>query len=501
MRASGNDRISPFFWSALWMIALAIRIWGVWYFPTAEQDGYSDAETVARFSADIAAGTFSFSHLYGFWLPLFQLVAAIPNIWLHNPLLAGKVVSGLCGAVACVLAFAVSLRLAHSVSLACLAYVVVLLSPIHLLYSSACMTDVPFGCLLLASLLFVLRNQWTAAMIVAAVAGAVRVEAWSLIPLLPLLQLIKEKRVSVIGVMVLVAPPLLWLVVSQSARDDWFAFFKDRVAYQKHYMDFYPSRRAFAVADVKSDVDLLMFGATRIVFVTGLLAGLFVLFKTGWRRKDFWGAFVTVSYFAVVLAFLVLGYVTKRQPVWLPRYGLFALVLGAPLLAWLLRQLLDSSWPRWIGIAGVSIVIFLCASEACIQLSIIPKVLGDFRAHARIAQTLKQSMQQTNESDARCFSDDVSVRVLSGLPMARIVQSYDAPPQAWDNAATFDAFLEQKNVRYLVYMATEDSLSAKWLPKAGNSAAIRTGRFERIAFEKSDFGPDVALFRVTHPSP
>jgi hypothetical protein len=496
MRASGNDRISPLFWSALWMIALAIRIWGVWYFPTAEQDGYSDAETIARFSADIAAGTFGFSHLYGFWLPLFQLVAAIPNIWLHNPLLAGDLVSGFCGAVACVLAFAVSLRLAHSISLACLAYVLVLLSPIHLLYSSACMTDVPFGCLLLASLLFVLRNQWTAAMVVAAIAGGVRVEAWPLIPLLPLLQFIKEKRVSVIGVIVLVAPPLLWLVVSQSARGDWFAFFKDRVVYQKHYMDFYPSRRGFALADVRRDLDLLTFGANRILFIAGLIAGLFLLFKAGWRRKDFWGAFVTVSYFAVVLAFLVLGYVTKRQPIWLPRYGLFALVLGAPLLSWLIRQLLDSSWPRWIGTAGVSLAIFLCALEACSQFSVIPKVLGDFRAHARIAQTLKESMQQTNESGSRCFSDDVSVRVLSGLPAARIVQSYDAPPQAWENAATFDAFLEQKSVRYLVYMATEDSLPAKWLPKGGNSAATGTDRFEQIASEKSDFGPDVALFRV-----
>jgi len=496
MRPSSNDRISPLFWSALLVIALAIRLWGVWYFPTAEQDGYSDAETIARFSADIAAGTFSFSHLYGFWLPLFQLAAAIPNIWLHDPLLAGEIVSGVCGAIACVLVFAISLRLTNSISLACIAFALVLLSPVHLLYSSACMTDVPFGCLLLGSLLFALRDQWTAAMIVAAVAGGVRVEAWALIPLLPLLQFMKEKRISIIGVIVLIAPPLLWLLVSQSARGDWFAFFRDRAVYQERYMDFYPSRRGFAIADVKGDVDLLMYGANRIVFVTGLIAGLLVLLKAGWSRKDLWGAFVTVSYFAVVLAFLILGYVTKRQPVWFPRYGLFALVLGAPLLAWLSRLLLDSPKPRWIGVAGVSIAILLCVVEAGSQFSAIPKVLADFHAHAAIAQTLKQLMQQTNEPGIRCFSDDVSVRVLSGLPTEKIVQSHDAPRQAWDNAATFDAFLQQNSVRYMVYMATEDSLPAKWLPKAGNSAATGTDRFERIAFEKSDFGPDVALFRV-----
>lgn len=496
MLPSSNDRISPFFWSALWVIALAVRLWGVWYFPTAEQDGFSDAETIARFSAEIAAGTFSFSHLYGFWLPLFQLAAAVPNIWLHNPLLAGELVSGLSGAAACVLVFAISLRLANWISLAVVAFALVLLGPIHLLYSSACMTDVPFGCLLLLSLLFVLRNQWTAAMVVAAIAGGVRVEAWTLIPLLPLLQFIKQRRISVIGVIVLVAPPLLWLVVSHSARGDWFAFFKDRVVYHEHYMDFYPSRRGFALADVRGDLDLLMFGANRVLFVVCLIAGLVALFKAGWRRQDFWGTFVTVSYFVVVLAFLILGYVTKRQPVWLPRYGLFAFVLGAPLLAWLSRLLLESPWPHWLGLASVAMAVLLCVSEAHSQFSVIPKVLADFQGHERIAQTLKESMQQTNESGVRCFSDDVSVRILSGLPPEKVVQSHDAPAQAWDDAAAFDTFLERNRVRYMVYMAVEDSLPAKWLPKSGHSNGIRADRFEQISLQKSEFGPDVALFRV-----
>src|SRR5581483_7350466 len=99
MRANGNERAPILLWSILVIVALTIRLWGAWYFPTPEQDGYSDAETIARFSAEIAGGTFQFSHLYGFWLPLFQLAAAIPNLWLHDPLLAGKLISALCGAV------------------------------------------------------------------------------------------------------------------------------------------------------------------------------------------------------------------------------------------------------------------------------------------------------------------------------------------------------------------------------------------------------------------
>ncbi len=331
MRPNASERVPFFVWLILWLVALAVRIWGLWYFPTPEQDGYSDAETIARFTADISNGNFPISHLYGFWLPLVQLIAAVPNIWLHNPLLAGELISALSGAGACVLTFAVSLRLARSFLLATIAFGIVLLSPMHLLYSGACMTDVPFGCLLLGSVLFVLRRQWTAAMLVAAVAGGVRVEAWTLIPLLPLLQFLKERRVSLIGVIALVIPPLLWFVISYLARGDWFAFFNDRVIYHQHYVDFFPSRRGFDPADVRNDLDLLMFGANRVIFCICLIAGGFAVTRFLKRKEDSGPALLVFSYFAVIFAFLILGYVTKRQPVWLPRYGLFALVLGAPL--------------------------------------------------------------------------------------------------------------------------------------------------------------------------
>ena len=45
----------------------------------------------------------------------------------------------------------------------------------------------------------------------------------------------------------------------------------------------------------------------------------------------------------------MLAYVTKRQPVWLPRYGLFAFVLGLPLLAWLLDCILTDQRAGRLG--------------------------------------------------------------------------------------------------------------------------------------------------------
>jgi hypothetical protein len=356
------------------------------------------------------------------------------------------------------------------------------------------MTDVPFGCLLLASLLFVLRGQWAAGMIAIAIAGGVRVDAWALIPLLPLLQWIKERRVSIIGGIALLATPVLWLFVSELARGDWFAFFNDRVIYQGHYMDFHPSRRGFMLADVFGDLDLLMFGANRFVFLAAIVAAFILPFKIVRRAADSWEPFVTLAYFGVLLAFLVLGYVTKRQPVWLPRYGLFGLVLGAPLLVWLLGLLRARS--RRVGRIAVLVAILLCASEARSQFSIIPKVLGDFHGRAHVAEALRSAIHQDGDPTERYFSDDVAVRVLSGLPAARLAQSGEAPSTAWDDAAAFEAFLQRSNVRYLVFFATENSLPAKWLSLDQRPTDFRSIQLERIASASSDFGPDVVLLRL-----
>jgi uncharacterized membrane protein len=166
--------VRPRVWIILWLLALVTRLWAAFYLPNAEQDGYSDAITIARLSTALASGHFHLADLYGFWLPLFQFVAALPNVWINDPLLCGKVLSGLCGATSCILVFAIAQRLTTQIFLSYAAFTLVLLSPLHLLYSAACMTDIPFGCLLLASLFFVLEEKWMAAFICAALAGGVR---------------------------------------------------------------------------------------------------------------------------------------------------------------------------------------------------------------------------------------------------------------------------------------------------------------------------------------
>jgi len=113
VRASNDDgkkRLSIRVWVMLWLVAFSTRIFAAFFLPNAEQDGYSDAEAIARLSASLAMGHLHASDLYGFWLPLFQLAAAVVNVWVGHPLLVGKILAALCGAISCVLVFAITMQ-------------------------------------------------------------------------------------------------------------------------------------------------------------------------------------------------------------------------------------------------------------------------------------------------------------------------------------------------------------------------------------------------------
>jgi hypothetical protein len=63
------------------------------------------------------------------------LAAAIVNVWVGHPLLVEKL-SALCGAISCVFVFAITMQLTRSVA-AWTAFVLIVLNPLHILYSAA----------------------------------------------------------------------------------------------------------------------------------------------------------------------------------------------------------------------------------------------------------------------------------------------------------------------------------------------------------------------------
>ena len=461
--------------------------------PNAEQDGYSYAETIARLSANL--GHLRLTDLYGFWLPLFQIAAAILNRWIDNPLLAGKILSSLCGAISCVLVFAITEKLTRSVLLASAVFALVDLNPLHILYSAACMTDVPHVCLVLASLWFVLQERWISAAIFVAIAESVRIESWSLILVLPVLQFLRQRRVSPVLLLILLFPPLTWFLISYFATGDTFSYFAERARYHAAYLDFYPTRHQFFLADIGRDLDYFLLGANRVVFLGLLFAsGVLVFQAIRPPHRVFWPALFVAGYAIALLGFVLLAYVTKRQPVLLPRYALVFFGLGLPLLAWLLQLLVKQYKPVWLAKSAAGVVIAFCFWNAKSQLPIISKVRDDFRAHRRIADAIADALPQSPDDQSRCFSDDVSVRVLSHLSPERFVRSSIVPAVAAETASGFESYLRAQHVTHLVFMRVEDSAPAKLFPGLDQNADL--GIFLFVTTAASPFGPNMSLYRV-----
>jgi hypothetical protein len=491
VRALGSR--GPFLnWAAVWSLALATRIVAAVLLPNPDQDAYCYTETITRLSSTLAAGHIRLADLFDFWLPLFPVAAALLDLCIGNPLFAGKILSALCGAATCALVFGITVRLTRSIRFAWLAFAIVLCNPLHILYSAAAMTDLPHAALILASLWFALGKRWLIAAIFVALAGMVRTEAWALIVVLPLLQIIYERRLSPAVMSILSLPLLLCLGISKSATGNSFAFFAERVRYLHAYLDFAPSRRGFSFADVSQDMTYFLIGANLLVFLT-LIVTIGLLAFRGLRSRQLppFPLMTAVAYVGGLLGFWFFVYVTRKQPLLVPRYGLVFFALGLPFTAWLL-QTIREKWRPLISRAAAALVVAFCAREAFQQCLTIDKVFDDFRAQQKIAQALASAMRG---GEQRCFSDNPAVRVLSRLSADRFVRS-QSTPLASQKAAAFEAYLQDRHVAYLVFMSIEDSLPVKLYPELENGDAAQSGKFREIAFAFSSYGPAIRLYRL-----
>ena len=485
----------------LWVIGLLIliafssRISAALILPNAEQDGYSYAEIISRLTQCLEAGQLSATDLYGFWLPLFQVAAAILNLGVHDALVAGKIINAICGAIATVLVFDLTLRLTRSVLFAAIGFAVILIDPLHLLFSAACMTDVPHACLVLTSLWFAARRKWIAAAITGGLAGFIRIESWSLLVVLPILQLLCERRVSIVTVLVLLLAPLGWLTICFAATGHPLSYFHDRAQYHIEYIAAHPERHGFHWTVLCQDLDSFLTGAGRLITVVNLAVTIGVMWR--WvrdRKLPNPLLLITIGYYISLMGLIVVAYVTKAQPVILPRYGLTFFAIGLPLFAWSLQFALARLTSPFLKVILTLIVGAVLFAEMGRERPTLGNVYRDFRAHQKIASALVQKMGEL--PDTRCFSDDVAVRVLSGLPPDRFLRTVFARRSGVTTKEEFSGYLRDHDGRFLVFFPTEDSLPVKFFPELGRNELPNDSRFELLDFASSSFGPDIWLYRV-----
>jgi hypothetical protein len=495
MNLSENRRA---LWPALVLIAAIPRILGAFFLPNTFGDAYVYIRDIGNLSTKIKAGTFALTDLYGFWLPLYQLISAAINLFVGNGFYVGKIVAALFGIGGCLLVYALALRLTEHKFAALLTFLLIALNPLHILNSTSALTDVPHAFFVLASMYFVLQRSWIAAALLAALAGCTRVESWMFLALLPLIQFWKERRVSIPAILILLIPPLSWFYISWKATGDWLACFRVRQQYHDWLLLQNPSLAQFSVPGVGKDVAMFMSGADLAVLVSAFLAAWFVLRKLLNRSrsvntvstvdpKNLGSIVPLLLVFFAFFALLSIAYLTHQQPIIFPRYGLILFSLGIPILAWtylaITRQ--RPEWSRRI----LTTVIVLCALNWSAQFAGAVGELNRYSAQRRVADYLRDNVD--TKSSAKIFCDEDTVKVLSGIPEERFSSSASAP----SDRESFVKFLNDRSVEYLIIAEADRSRPFElYRLAAGYNASI--GNYQFIMHAHSEFlRTDIHVYR------
>jgi hypothetical protein len=446
-------------WLTLILVAAIPRTFGAFFLPNAFGDAYVYIRDIGAMSAKMRAGTFAITDLYGFWLPLYQFLSALINVFIGNGFYAGKLVSAGFGVGVCLLIYSVTLKVTAHRTAALLAFAMIVLNPLHIFYSASAMTDVPHAFFLLASLYFCLKERWVLAAIFAALAGLTRMESWMFIALIPAIQFFRERRISLAAVAILLIPPLFWLYVSWKATGNWLACFVARREYHDWLFAANPTLAHFSLPHILRDGATLLVSADIAVLIAAFVAGSFAIKPLVSRariQEDVSVIVPALVFLFATLGMIVLAYLSGAMPIIFPRYGLILFTLGIPILAWTILTLRRSK-PQLARRLLITVIAIL-AFDASVQLVGSVGLLNQISTQRAVADYLHAHFQTS--SNARIFCDEGTVQALSGIPPEKFLTSFDAPP----DREAFLHYLKEKNVEYLVFVSNQDSTPVRLFP-------------------------------------
>jgi hypothetical protein len=423
------------------LCAAVPRICGAIWLPNAFGDAYAYTEQIYYMRRALLLGKFSFSNLFGFWLPLYQFICALISSLAGNPFYVSKLVSAVAGVGVCLLVFLLTLELTGDRRFSFLNFALVACNPYFILYSSSAMTDVPHILAILLCGYCCIKSRWFLAACFALAAGLMRIESWSFVLIIPLLQLLRERKVSLHGFALLVTGPVFWLYVSWVVGGSPWKYFQIRNVYILQTLAADPALAVFTFRRLLLDALKLIYTANPVV----MLACCATVLLRGCRRgllrgRDTFASDVLLVFFFSNLAFLLLAYFTKNQPEIWPRYGLIFFALGLPILADYGQRYLARGphyFPR--------LAIVVLALQFVVQLVDATRITLQNDSNQLAARFLED--EQGADPSLKVYCEDGAIRVLSGIPLEEFVDQYNSPT----DTESFLRSLREKQVRLLIY--------------------------------------------------
>lgn len=452
-------------WVGLVFVCGIPRVVAAFLLASPDGDAYAYIDQIESMRASLSAGTFSIKNLFGFWLPTYQFICAVISLVVDHPVYVSKLVSAVCGIGVCLLVFRITLRLVPHRIVATLAFLLIALNPLHILYSAFSVTDVPHAFFVLGSLYFAIEKRWMLAASFAAVAGFMRVESWMLVALLPMLQLFVERRLSLRACGILVIAPLLWLYISWDVTGNPFEYFATRKRYVDGLLATYPDLAILSLGRIEAAAGNLLYSANLAVLI-GCFVGAWLAVKrligSRFQRvsENLFGTLTACAFYFSFLGFLILAYITRNQPDIFDRYGLIIFALGIPILAWTLVAI--ARWKPYLARMLTALAVLACFADAQTQIADIPVYIGQARPQQIVANNINHIYEAN--PNVHIFCDDATVQALSGIPLVRFLGSSNSP----GDRELFLTYLKENGVEYLVYTDMEDSTLVKLFPELSN---------------------------------
>jgi len=252
-----------------------------------------------------------------------------------------------------------------------------------------------------------------------------------------------------------------------------------------------PAIARFSAKQIASDTATLLVSSDVAVLIACGVAGWFVVRRLAQINRQRLSAetkriIPAIAFFLAFFGLIFVAYLTHQQPIIFPRYGLLLFSLGLPILAWTYLWIRERK-PQLAR--GILIgIIAICVSDASIQFVGAVGEINRYQAQRTVADYLRDHFDQN--SNARVFCDEATVRVLSGIPEDKFVSSVDAPR----DREAFLRFLNDNRVEYLIVVEAERSAPFELFPRSEYNEPI--GNYESIMLAHSGFlRTDIHLYR------